>query len=161
MNDICIYEDTKYKMAFKEVLVILNNIPKSDYKKIPNDIIEILKSNQDHSYNFSLEPRKSINNQKISDLAKAIIENFYRDYWVTDAEKQKILQEENHKREKIEDEKREKYNPDDIFKRANSRRNSNSESKTEEMTLIELKKEKWYNKIVTLLKKIFNKKASF
>ena len=120
MNDT--YENTNYKIAFKEVLVILNNIPKSDYEKIPNHIIETLKNNQEYSYNFSLEPEKNISNQKISDLAKAIIENFYRDYWVTDAERQKIIQEENHKRIKIEEEKREKYNPDDIFKNANSRR---------------------------------------
>ena len=155
MNDICIYEDTKYKMAFKEVLVILNNIPKSDYKKIPNDIIEILKSNQDHSYNFSLEPRKSINNQKISDLAKAIIENFYRDYWVTDAEKQKILQEENHKREKIEDEKREKYNPDDIFKK--KKEDKIKYETTEETSIAVIKEEKWYKKIYNLIKNIFKK----
>lgn len=157
MNDICVYGDTNYKMAFKEVLVILNNIPRADYEKIPNDIIENLKNNQEYSYKFNLEPGKSINDQKISDLAKAIIENFYRDYWVTDAERQKILQEEKYKREKIEEEKRKKYNPEDIFKNVNSNIKSSSESKIEATALIELRKEKWYNKIITLLKKFFNK----
>ena len=111
-----VYGDTQYRMAFKEVLVILNHIPKSDYKKIPDEIIQTLKNNADYSYEYTLDMEKSINEQKISNLAKAIIENFYRDYWATDAEKQKMLQEEKTIREKIEEEKRKQYNPDNIFK---------------------------------------------
>ena len=111
-----VYGDTQYRMAFKEVLVILNHIPKSDYKKIPDEIIQTLKNNADYSYEYTLDIEKSINEQKISNLAKAIIENFYRDYWATDAERQKMLQEEKNVRVKIEEEKRKQYNPDNIFK---------------------------------------------
>ena len=158
MNEIAsIYGDIQYKRAFKEVLVILNYIPESDYKKIPYDIIKTLKDNQEYSYNFSLEPEKSLKEQNVSYLAKAIIENFYRDYWVTNEERKKILQEEKDKRKKIEEEKRKKYNSNNIFKNYNKERKGNSESKTEEKDLIELKEEKWYKKIIIFLKAIFNK----
>lgn len=108
-------DEKQYKMAFKELLVILENIPKADYNKIPEDIIKKLEKNADYTYNYEFDPKKDINEQKMSELTKAMLENFYRDYWVTNIERKKILQEENIKREKMEDEKRKKYNPDNIF----------------------------------------------
>lgn len=102
MNNYIIYGERQYKSAFKELLVILNYIPKTDYEKIPENIIEILKCNADNTYNFKLDLNKSINEQGISELTKAMIENFYRDYWVTDIERRMILQEEKIKRQEIE-----------------------------------------------------------
>jgi hypothetical protein len=144
-------------MAFKEVLVILNYIPKADYEKIPDDIIQTLKNNADALYNFSLDLEKNINEQNISELAKAIIGNFYRDYWITDVERKKILQEENLKRKEIEEEKRKKYNSNDIFKTSNNDKKNNFELETEDKNLIEIKENKWYKKIILRLKKFFTK----
>ena len=116
MNNLIIYDERQYKMALKELLVILKYIPKADYQKIPEDVLEIININSDDTYIFNVDEKKSIKDQKISEITKAMLENFYRDYWVTDIEKNKIIEEENIKRKDIEEQKREKYNPEEIFK---------------------------------------------
>ena len=117
MNNSILYNEIQYKMALKELLVILKYIPKTDYEKIPEEVLKAIDINADHTYNFNIDEKKSIKDQKISELTKAMLENFYRDYWVTNIEKNKIMEEEKIKRKEIEDEKRIKYNPNDIFKK--------------------------------------------
>ena len=111
-----IVSEIEYKRAFTEVLAILNLISDEYYNKIPKDIILTLEKMRDDSYNYQLEFNKKFNEQKVSEVSKAILSNFYRDYWATDIEKNKIIEEEKTKRIQVENEKREKYNPDDIFK---------------------------------------------
>lgn len=153
MSNCNIYSDIEYKRAFKELLVILNYIPKTDYEKVPYDIIQTLKNNADYSYKFSLDTKKDINEQNISELTKAMIENFYRDYWITDAEREKVIQKENIERQDIENKKREKYNSNNIFKNKNIEQRP-IEGKT---ALIEYKDnnllQKLFDKIKDLLKR--------
>lgn len=154
MNNLIMYSDLQYKKAFKEVIVILRYIPKVEYKKIPYDIIKTLENNADNSYNFNLDITKDITKQNISELAKAILEILYRDYWVTDIERRMIFKEENIERENIELEKRKRYNPENIFKNSYKIKKDNLDSKSETKALIEIKNEKWYQKIATYFKKI-------
>ena len=154
MNNLIMYSDLQYKKAFKEVIVILRYIPKVEYQKIPYDIIKTLENNADNSYNFNLDITKNITKQNISELAKAILEILYRDYWVTDIERGMIFKEENIERENIELEKRKMYNPENIFKNSYKIKKDNLDSQSETKALIQIKKEKWYKKIVVYLKKI-------
>ena len=137
MNNAIIYNEVQYKRALKELLVILKYIPKTDYEKIPEDVLKMINSNAEHTYNFYVDEKKSLQDQNISELTKAILENFYRDYWVTDIEKNKIVEEENIKRKKIEEQKRNKYNPEGVFK--NNKKNLNSKNKTENIKLDKIK----------------------
>ena len=152
MNNYIIYGERQYKSAFKELLVILNYIPKTDYEKIPENIIEILKCNADNTYNFKLDLNKSINEQGISELTKAMIENFYRDYWVTDIERRMIVQEEEIKRQEIEEEKKQQFNPDNIFKNK-----TNQEKRIENNFPIEVKNNNFFVKLFIVIKKLFIK----
>ena len=45
-----------------------------------------------------------------------------------------------------------KYNPDDLFK---NKKSNNVENEVKELALVETKKEKWYEKIFSFIKKIF------
>ena len=158
MNDLIIrYEEIEYRKAFTEILEILKYIPKSDYKKIPNKIIQTIKNNSENTYNFKIDTNKSLKEQNISNITKAIIENFYRDYWVTDIERKKIIQEQNKKRAKIEEEKRKKYNPDDLFKNKDQRTTIKIEENKEKYP-IEIKKQNYFTKFIIFIKKIFNHK---
>lgn len=155
-NDTMIYTEEQYRKSFKEVLVILEYIPKTEYEKIPQDIIERLKEKADNTYQFNLDFGKNLNEQNISEITKAMLENFYRDYWVTDVEKHKILEEEKQIREEIEEEKRQKYNPDDIFK--NRKINSdNTANEEQNLGLIEIKNKNFFEKILEKLRNIFKK----
>lgn len=108
--------EKEYQIAFREVMEVLKYIPQEDYNKIPGDIIEVMEEYQDKTHDFRLDLDKAFKEQNISDIAKAILSNFYRDYWVSEETKQEIINFENMQRIKIEYEKKKKYDPNDIFK---------------------------------------------
>lgn len=78
-----------------------------------------------------LNPEIDLSEQNISPEANAIIVNLFRDYFATEEQKAKIKEILDLNQKKEEQEKREKYNPDDIFKKAN---------KNKEITNIETSK---------------------
>ena len=58
-----------------------------------------------------------------------------------------------------EDEIREQYNPDDIFKKRNNHKDIDANEKTKIVTetRITLIEEKWYKKLFNIVKRIFKK----
>ena len=44
-----------YSKAYKEVLEILKHVPKEDVAKIPENMMEMFKENQDTTYSFSVD----------------------------------------------------------------------------------------------------------
>lgn len=106
----------EYANAYSEVLEILNHIPKADYNKVPNNMIELFATNKNKEYSFSYDVNKTLNEQNVSKKAKTIIAILFRDYWATPYQRERILEKEKYDIAKMEEEKREKYNPDNIFK---------------------------------------------
>ena len=152
MNNAIVYDEKEYKIACTEMLEILKYIPEVDLKKIPEDIIKALKENFDSTYNFKLDLDNSLNNQNISELTKAMMSNFYRDYWVTDVERKKILQEEEVVRRKVAEAKSQSLASKDIFKQkilANNRKENKS------LDLVSIKEKNFLQIIIKKLKKFF------
>ena len=85
---------------------------------------------------------------------KAILANIFRDYWATLEQKERILEKEKNDREIEENLKREKYNPDDLFKKKQKVIQQNEEIQSK--FPVEIKKEKFYKKIINFMKKIFH-----
>lgn len=145
--------DTLDKKSCTEVIEILKNIPEKDYKKIPREIINVLNNYKDENYYFKYDVHKTLDEQNVSKQAKIIIALFFRDYWATQHQREVILEYENNYRNKKEEEKKEKYNPDELFK---NRKNS-SNAKIEELALVEIKEDMWYKKIFLFIKNFFRK----
>ena len=55
----------------------------------------------------------------ISKLTKILIAYLYQTYWATEEEKEWIKRQEYAEFIKLEEEKRKRYNPDDLFKTTN------------------------------------------
>ena len=55
---------TTYANAYKEVLVILDNLIKEDYNKIPKEYIEFLKLNCNNEYEFYYDNSKTFEEQE-------------------------------------------------------------------------------------------------
>ncbi len=106
----------EYANAYSEVLGILKYISKEDYEKIPNSKIELFETNQNKDYIFEYNPNKTLDEQNVSKRAKAIIAILFRDYWATKIQKEKIISKQNYDRMKLEEEKKAKYNSDNLFK---------------------------------------------
>lgn len=147
--------NTIYAKAYTEVLEIIKHFPEGEYNKIPKEKIEFYKDNKDNDYVFVINPEIDLSEQNISPEANAIIVNLFRDYFATEEQKVKIKEilDLNQKKEELE--KREKYNPDDIFK---NKREIKNEEQTEEKSLTLVQEEKWYQKIFNLIKGLFRKK---
>ena len=144
----------EYNKRLVEVSVILNHLNKSDYDKIPKEVIDRIEKNKDTEYVWYYDETKDLKDQKVSKDTIAILSYINMKY-LLNVEQRKFVEEvfkENQK--KIENIKREKYNPDNIFK-------NTKESICEEKhisSMIEVKEEKWYQKIFKVIKNLFKRK---
>ena len=81
---------TNYKIAYSEVLEILKHISEEEYNKIPNDMIELFKTNANNDNEFVYNPNKTLEEQNVSETARTIIAILFRDYWATETQKEKF-----------------------------------------------------------------------
>ncbi len=138
-----------YAKAYTEVLEIIKYFPKEEYAKIPEEKIEFYKNNMDKDYNFKINPEIDLSEQSISPEANAIMINLFTDYYATEEQKIKIKNILDSNQQKEEQEKRERYNPDNIFK------NRNTENIIQnEVALVEYK-ESIFKRFINKLKSIF------
>ena len=145
----------EYANAYSEVLEVLNNMSKEDYNKIPKDMLEMFKTNCNNEYQFRYDLNKKFEQQEISKRAKLILAILFRDYWATPYQKEKIIAKQNYERQKLEQQKFEKYNPERIFE---NKRQPIIEEIMNINSMIEVKEEKWYQKIFKLIKNLFKRK---
>ena len=142
----------EYAMAYKEAIEILKYVPDKDIQKIPKEKLEFYKANMDNEYNYKLDMTKEFEEQEMLDITKAILANIFRDYWATPYQKESIEAKEKYDLEKLEEKKREKYNPDNIFK------DKKEEKVIENTNLpVEIKKETFFEKLINFIKNLFNK----
>ena len=142
----------EYAMAYTEVIEILKYVPDKDVKKIPEEKLEFYKANMDNEYIYKLDMTKEFKEQEMSDITKAVLANIFIDYWATPYQKERIEAKEKYDLEKLEEEKREKYNPDNIFK------NKQKTIVVENTNLpVEIKKETFFKKLISFIKGLFNK----
>lgn len=148
--------DTINKRAVSEVLEILNSSEKSIVEKIPESFINFLKENSEIGYEPKIDFSKDNWEETIQNDAKAILALIYRDYIVSPEERKLLIEEEANEKQREEEKLREKYNPDEIFKRNTKVVVPNNN--IEEKSLIEIKEEKWYKKIIKKILSFFGKK---
>ena len=101
-----------YKNAFTEVISILKLLNQEDYNRIPKNIIEAIKQNQNKEYDFKINSNKDINNQGIMEETKAILYNIYRDYLATPEQRQEIIKSQREEIYHEELKKKQKYSLD-------------------------------------------------
>lgn len=104
-----------YSKAYTEVLEIINHFSEEEYKKIPKEKIDFFEENKDKDYNFKIDPNVNLAEQNISQNANAILVSLFRDCFATDKQKEVLRNLLQQNQEKIEIEKYEKYNPNNIF----------------------------------------------
>lgn len=145
----------EYANAYSEVLEVLNHMSKEDYNKIPKDMLEMFQTNCNNEYQFRYDLNKKFEEQGISKRAKLILAILFRDYWATPYQKEKIIAKQNYERQKLEQQKFEKYNPERLFE---NKRQPIIEEVKNISSMIEVKKEKWYQKIFKVIKNLFKRK---
>ena len=144
-----------YACAYKEVIEVLKYTKREDVNKIPKYRILLWKTNMKKDYDFKIDTSKTLEEQNLSKEAKAIIANIFKKYWATDYQKERIEAKEKYDIEQIENEKYERYNPNDIFK--NRKQDILSENSiTNNVAIVEYK-ESLFKKIINKIKEIFHR----
>ena len=156
--------NNKYAKAYTEVVELLNALPIDEFNQIPSEEIEFYKENMDKDYNFTIDSGVDLSKQNISFEANSIIIDIFQKYFATEEQKEKIekILEKNSAEEDAL--KRERYNPDNIFKKEVSSNikveetieNENVDVEKNEILPINVK-ENIFSKIKSFILRIFNK----
>ena len=141
-----------YADAYQEVIEVLRYSEPNDVNKIPIGKIRFFIEHMNKMHNFKINKEKTLDEQELSEEARAILANLYKDYWATDYEKQRIEAKENYDLEQIA---KEKYSTDNLFKK---REVKNETILHNENSMIIVKEEKWYKKFFNRIKNFFSKK---
>lgn len=149
--------DSKYRIAYREILEILKYISIEDYNKIPKNEIELFEAYADDNYIFNYDTSKTLEEQNVSDITKGIIILLFRDYWATEKQRNKIIAKQNYDRMKLEESKKEKYNTYNILINNHKNFSRYSPENKQEKTLVKIDEMKWYKKIMRKIKHFFRK----
>ena len=142
-----------YYNALVEVDTILDYMVEEDYKKVPEEVIRAIKENKSEDYVFNYDEELELQDQILLEETKEILFNFFRDYWSTQEQKEKILEWQRESRAQNEMRKINNYKYTEIF-------SSNDKENNEQLCvqLQEVKdKENIFRKIINWLKNIIKK----
>lgn len=158
--------EDNYSKAYKEIVEILKYVPEESVNKIPKEMRDMFEAEQLKTYNFQIDTEKLFEEQELLEETKAILANIFRDYWATDYQKARIIEKENQDREEWERQKREKYNPNDIFKNRNTTTKDNDISQDIQEQLneeynknlpMEVQKQNIFQRLLKFIKKLIHK----
>ena len=130
----------EYNKRLVEVSIILNHLKKSDYDKIPKEVIDRIERNKDIEYVWYYDETKDLKNQKVSKDTIAILSYINMKYLLNEEQRKFVEEVFKENQKKIENMKREKFNQDNLFK------NKIDTSKTSKLSVIKYK-ESFFTKI--------------
>lgn len=130
----------EYGIAFYETLEILKHTKKEDVDKIPNKFLEFLKNNASQNYDLTLDFDKSLAEMNLSTKTIGILSIIIKKYWCNDEKRKQFEIRLQENEMKYQDELREKYNSNSLFKKKEivDVKNRNEEN----MQMIEYKEQK-------------------
>ena len=144
--------DRSIAIAFAEVDEILSFMDEQYQKKIPEKLRKLISNNKLTDYNIVIKPNIPIKEQKISRKALSILSVINYNYWCDGEEKKEKLIEKYKKNGLIKQEQlRELYNPDNLFKTQNQTYKKIVQDK---QLIVYNKKENVIMKILNKIKKL-------
>ena len=148
----------EFAEASAEINEIFKYLPKEEVEKIPSKLREFFKKVSSKDYVTNINPDLPLDEQNIKEKTKDIIALIYRNYWCSEEERKELDQKLIENDKKFEEELREKYNPDNIFKNnVTTTKKEEPEVKEEkiEQSLVPQETEKWYQRFLNMIKRWF------
>lgn len=138
------------RQAYTEIDNFIELLDEYNKNKIPQKLREYFKKEKDGEYIKNINPNQPIKEQNLKEETLALIAMLNLQYWCEDEnEKQRLKAIYAENERKYQEELREKYNPDNLFKN----KQKIVEEKTEETLMVEYKE--------SIIKKILNKILNF
>lgn len=143
----------EYSEAAVEVLDILKHTREEDVKKIPRKFIEFLENNKSKTYIADLDHTKRIKEMDLKPKTQALLGLIYLKYWANEEENSEFKKRARENEIKYQEELREKYNIDNLFK--NKEEVVREENVQKEISLQIVQKETFIQRIINKIKEIF------
>ncbi len=141
--------------AMSEVLHYLKGIRKVDIDKLPKKLLNFLEENASKDYKCNFDYNKPLVELDLLDETKGILGWICLNFWCeTEEEKNQFKKILNENEIRYQNELREKYNPDNIFKNPV---NSEHISVDNQKAIAEIKKETIFTKIKNWIRNIIKK----
>lgn len=143
--------------AYSEVDKILSFMEIRYVEKVPKKMREMFKNEKLQDYEPNIDKNIPLEEQQLERKTLAILAMLNLNYWCeNEEEKEELIRAYSNNDKKRNEELREKYNPDNIFKNKNKEREV--EQITEEITAIaEYKKENFIKKLLNKIKRLFTR----
>ena len=138
----------KDKKVLTEVYEILKHLSSENFKKIPSNVINLIKENMDKNYIFKYDISKSLQNQNISRDTVAVLSYINMEYLLNDRQREFIENLHRQNEEDLEQQKRETYNSYTLFI---------NKTINKDTALVEYTREKWYKRFINKILNIFKK----
>lgn len=144
--------------AAVEFNCILENSSKTIIEKIPIKFLDFMKDIASKTYQFNYDKSKSLNEQNLKPETRGLIALVYQDYICNDEERKEYIQKSQLFANEMEDLKRERYNPDNIFKNKNNCTESIGKLDSVETAIVEYKEKNFIKKLFDKIKHLFRRK---
>lgn len=133
-----------------EVEYILRKLDDEYINKIPQEVWDYINKNKDKNYVFEYDNDKILSEQNLNIDTISILTYINMEYLLKEKERRELLELLKKDDMVAEQQKKEKYNSEDLFK-------NKKEEPKEPISLIEVKIEKWYEKLFSFFRKILRK----
>ena len=107
-----------YNKRLVEVSVILNHLTKSDYNKIPREVIDTIENNKDREYTWNYDETKDLKEQNVNRDTIAIVSYINMRYLLNEKQKKYVQEILKENQIKIEEIKEQKYNRKNCYKQS-------------------------------------------
>lgn len=138
-----------------ELNEILENMSPELVNKIPKKFIVFLKDIASKTYQFEYDKTKTLEEQNIKPKTKGLLALIYKDFLCDEQERQEYINHVSKVLDDIEQERRERYNPDNIFKTHKQEHKIQENIIENEIAMIEYK-ESIFKRLINKIKKIFH-----
>ena len=145
----------EYREAFSEVEQIINLMPFNLVNRIPSGFKKIIQSEKSKTYIPNItEP---IEQSALKTETTIILAVIYRDFLCSKEEREKLIERDTNKLVEFENELRERYNSDNIFKNKKVQHETNCNKTSQETAIIEYKNKNFLQKIFDKIKHLFRR----
>lgn len=150
----------QYQKAYVELNEILKSLSEEENSKIPKVFKDNLVKNMDKSYKFELDSSKGIFEQKLMVETETLLVEIYERYLASAEEKEVWEKYDKICLNRIEQNKKEKYNPSNMFiNRTIEQCQELNQNITDETAMVAYR-ESIFTKIKNWFKAIFSKKKN-
>ena len=148
-------ENIEYSNSLYQINEILKYIAPNLKARIPKKFITYFENNKSEDYNWQIDTSIPLEKQDLLPTTKEILAVLYKDFMCDDIERAKLDKVLNENEKKYQNELREKYNPDNLFK--DRQNNIKTEQIENENTAIVTYKKSFFSKIISKIKLFFHK----